>query len=123
MNAQTGYFTIIDTLSEMEVTIGQSILVFGQDGVNCGGSLMELTVGNSYVLSLYDYNVEKSETDTFYLHGCGTFYLKITDTEFADWTKEQFQTRINEIVTNTEEVILAEESVTIFPNPSSLGRR
>ena len=120
---QTGYFTIIDTLSEMNVSLGQSILVFGQDGVNCGESINQFTVGDTLLLSLIPISNEdndKIQVDTFYLDGCGVFYLPLSGTEYADWTSEELRQSISEIMvsTSTEESSLA-KYVSVFPNPST----
>jgi len=116
LKAETGHFSIVDTLSEMKVSIGQSVLVYGQDGLNCGALLNQLTVGDTYLLSLYDGFYEETKNDTFYLDGCGTFYLNLTDTEYSEWTKTKLKEAINNIATNTESINLA-EFINIFPNP------
>lgn len=118
LNAQTGYFTVIDTLSEMKVSIGQSITVYGQDGLNCGALISQLTVGNTYLLSLFDGFYGEIENDTFYLDGCGKFYLNLSDTEYSNWTKTELKEEINRISTNTQEIDLA-AFINIFPNPAN----
>ncbi len=118
--AETGHFTLLDTLSEMKVSLslGQTILVYGQNGLNCGALIRNLAVGDTFLLSLYDGFIEETKNDTFYLDGCGTFYLNLNDPEYIDWTKAELQERINGITTNTQELSLA-QFITLFPNPAT----
>lgn len=115
---QTGHFTLIDTLSKMELSLGHNIIVFGQDGVNCGGLISNMTVGDTFLLSLIDEYNEQIQDDTFLLHGCGDFYFNLNHPEYLNWNKAELQERINDITTSTKEVSLS-QFITLFPNPTT----
>lgn len=113
---QTGHFTLVDTINSVKSTIGQPILVVGQDGLNCGALVHNLTVGDTFLLALSSHLYEPFEKDTFYLDGCGTFYVNLTDDQFEGWTTSSLKEQINLITTSNKNTFL-QKSVLVFPNP------
>jgi len=114
--AQTGHFSLVDTINHVNSTIGQSILVIGQDGLNCGALVHNLTVGDTFLLALFDGYFGPFEKDTFYLDGCGTWYVNLTESQYQGWTTSSLKEKINQITTSTEN-IFKEQPIKIFPNP------
>lgn len=117
-STEVGYFTIIDTLSKMETNIGESIFVHGASGANCGVSISKFNVGDTLLLSLIDVYFEGTQSDTFFLGGCGESYLQINNTEFSNWTTAEFKQSINDIISSTEENVLS-TLISVFPNPAT----
>ena len=116
--AQTGHFTLIDTLSKMEISVGQSITVFGSAGADCGAEIEKMTIGDTFLLSLSDHYYEQILKDTFFLGGCGDVYVNLNDSEYLDWTMEELKDRIDDITSSTKDLVLP-QLVTVFPNPAS----
>ena len=92
-----------------------TIVILGQDGVNCGELLWQLNLDDTYILAL-----EESDASDYnhYLNGCGTFFLKqedgmvtgqITD-ELTSQSYQDFKDNIFDCV---------DFDLTLFPNPVS----
>lgn len=69
-----------------------TIIVFGQDGVNCGELLWQFDINDNLILALK----ELDSSDNYYLNGCGFFYLKyenemVTGKITDDLTSQSYQ--------------------------------
>ncbi|NBC82805.1 MAG: hypothetical protein GVY19_05430 [Bacteroidetes bacterium] len=82
---QTGYFIVIDTLDNFKTSIGDTIVVTGQDGLNCGEVLNGFKRGETMFPALSGGYYELFEKDTFYMEGaCGKYFLKIKTDKTVD---------------------------------------
>lgn len=116
--SQTSYFTLIDTINSNPSTIGNRIVVLGQDGINCGESLFGLNRGDTIVLALYDGWYENYVSDTFYLEGvCGKHYIKIQNGQYNGLTISKIKDKILDIISSTE-LLKNLSSIKIYPNPT-----
>jgi hypothetical protein len=116
--SQTAYFRIIDTLNLSGYDIGDTILVTGQDGLNCGADVISFNKGDTMVLALYQGFYYDFERDTFYLEGaCGKFYLEIKNGQNSGISLEEIKRRIESII-NSFEYITELEQVEVFPIPA-----
>jgi len=98
LQGQTGYFILIDTIGNFNSNIGDTIIVTGQDGLNCGEMLNGFSRGDTMFLALSNGFYETFEKDTFYLEGfCGKHYLKIENGQFAGLTISEIKTKIYEV--------------------------
>lgn len=94
---QTGYFILADTLGDFNSSIGDTIFVVGQDGVNCSESLSRFTPGDTLFLALFSDGTQ-TKKDTFNLHGlCGKHYLKIENGQAAGLTISEIKTKIGDV--------------------------
>lgn len=117
LSSQTGYFKVIYSFDNDSV--GDSIVVTGQDGFNCGEVLYQFVKGDTMLLSLQGGFYEKFQKDTFYLEGaCGKYYLPIIN-GYNDGMS------LNEIISKTISIISSVKypqfinSITITPNPTN----
>lgn len=117
--AETGHFTIIDTLTNLKINIGEPIVVYGQDGLNCGYSVHNLTVRDTYLLSLFDGFYKQVEDDTFYLDGCGDFFLNLSEPQNQGWNIEDLKTKVSGIIISNLKTIPLSQAILVFPNPTS----
>lgn len=97
LNSQTGYFELIDTIGYSESQIGDTIVVVGEDGINCGEMLNLFSPGETLFLTLSDGYYEIFEKDTFYLKSgsCGRYYLRVTGGKIVDCQLLRLKTRLD----------------------------
>jgi hypothetical protein len=116
--AHTAYLTVLDTLSGARTAPGRTMVVTGQDGLNCGEILDEFHQGDTLVLALdkgfyYTYGM-----DTFYLDGCRKQYHHFKtggpDGVSISWLKE----RIRNIRTGTLQRFTPDFWL-VYPNPAN----
>ncbi len=76
---QTGYLTVIDTFQSFGVEPGDSIVMLGENGRNCGALLEYLNGADTIFVTLSKQNYREYGPDTLYLQGniCGRHYLRI----------------------------------------------
>jgi len=120
LNSQTGYFKLIDTIGTHEGKIGDTIIVTGEDGINCGEILSRFSPGDTLFLALSDGYYESFEKDTFYLEGgtCGVHFLKISNGQNREMSISDIKDRIISKITGTGEMHI-EQRVKLFPNPAT----
>jgi hypothetical protein len=99
LQGQTGYFILIDTIGNFNSNIGDTIIVTGQDGLNCGEVLNGFSRGDTMFLALSNGFYETFEKDTFYLEGvCGKYYQEIENGQYAGLTISQIKTKIYDVL-------------------------
>jgi len=99
LQSQTSFFTIIDTIGNNNSnSIGDQIVVTGQDGLNCGESLFDIYQGDTLLLALHGGFYESFQRDTFYLEGsCGKHYIKIKNGEYAGLSIPEIKAKIQQL--------------------------
>lgn len=99
LQGQTGFFILIDTIGNFNSNIGDTIVVTGQDGLNCGEMLNGFSRGDTLFLALSNGFYETFEKDTFYLEGaCGKYFQKITNGKYAGLTISEIKTKIYDVL-------------------------
>ncbi|MBK7095069.1 MAG: T9SS type A sorting domain-containing protein [Saprospiraceae bacterium] len=99
LQGQTGFFILIDTIGNFNSNIGDTIVVTGQDGLNCGEMLNGFSRGDTVFLALSNGFYETFEKDTFYLEGaCGKYFQKITNGKYAGLTISEIKTKIYDVL-------------------------
>ena len=103
LNGQTGFFRLLDTIGAVNSSVGNSIVVSGQDGLNCGENLLQFSAGDTFVLALTSGFYTSHIKDTFYLEGfCGKHFIGIQSGEYAGLTLAQIKARIKAIQNNQQ---------------------
>jgi len=114
---EAGYFTLIDTIGRFNSTIGETIVVTGQDGANCGASFYGFSKGDTLVLALFEGFYKAYQKDTFHLEGaCGKYYQKITNGENSGLSLSQIKEKIKSVITSVSPIV-GNTSVLFYPNP------
>lgn len=107
--------------------LGDTILIYGQDGLTCGETLTQFSYNDTLILALHEWVINGQEF--WYLEGfCGIHFLRyengmvkgqITDSltiqpiqEFKDNLFTCLDMKVP-----TEEVEILEQQVSVFPNP------
>lgn len=119
--SQTGYFTLIDTINQYGTHRQDTMVVIGEDGINCGELLQRFTPGDTLFLALSAGYHRPFQHDTFYLKGwpCGTFYLKVKNGLSGDKNISQIKSIILDKLSSKVEDITNSSAIVIYPNPSS----
>lgn len=119
LSSQTGYFTLLDTIGDFNTPIGDTLVIIGEDGINCGEMLNRFSYGDTLFLSLSDGYYESFEKDTFYLKGgaCGVHFLRILNGQHNGLTIEEIKQKIRANITGINETF-ASRKISIFPNPA-----
>lgn len=118
VNEQTAYFILLDTINSIGSVIGDTIVVTGQDGFNCGEWFNGFAKGDTIALALYKGFYKIFERDTFYLEGvCGKFYLEIKNGQNEGLTIPEIKKKIEDVML-TAELNSAKDKITIYPNPA-----
>lgn len=117
MPAQTGYFKVIKSLSNKNNKEGDTIVVLGEDGINCGESFENFTSGDTFFLALKDGYYKAFEKDTFYLVAqfCNNYQLKIKNVKHSGLSVDEIVQKINLIASVDHSEIAS--SISIYPNP------
>lgn len=119
VQGQTGYFILVDTIGSFGSKIGDTIIVTGQDGFNCGEMLNGFSRGDTMFLALSNGFYETFEKDTFYLEGvCGKHYLEITDGQNNGLSISEIKDKINSKITAIKKWNI-EKQLTLYPNPGN----
>jgi hypothetical protein len=100
--AETGYFILIDTIGNFGSQIGDTIVVTGQDGFNCGATLDNFAQGDTAFLSLSDGFWESFVQDTFYLDGCSNNILKIKNDQNSHLSIDEIKDKITRVLEKKE---------------------
>lgn len=80
MIASTGFFRVLDPMTIHTQEEGDTILVTGQDGLNCGEMLSRFNSGDTVFLALGTGFYYEFESDTFYLEGArGKYFLEVNE--------------------------------------------
>ena len=112
---QVGKFIVIDTINTGE-QIGDTILVLGSSGANCGEQI-NFKNGDTLALSLAKSYIDNFVSDTFYLEGiCGKHYLKITNGTNDNLTIEEIIQKAKYEMTNIDQNTIF-DNLKIYPNP------
>ncbi len=112
---QTGYYTLIDTIqNNFNTPIGDTIIVYGGNGVNCGADLSQFTPGDTIILALGTTYYDEFDKEEFFLDGlCGVHYLTINDEQNEGSSLEEIKHRVNTILKHID---FKCHCSTIFPN-------
>lgn len=116
--AYTMSFKVKDTLYNCESWKGKTIIVTGQDGLNCGESMPQQWVSRHAVLALEKGIFYKYGLDSFYLHGCGAHY-HFYDTQGPDdsATIRELKERIKNAPTSSSDIV--DQILVLYPNPTT----
>ncbi len=119
LNAQTGYFKLIDTIGNFNSRIGDTLVVIGEDGINCGEMLNRFSHGDTLFLTLSEGFYQSLGEDTFYLKGgaCGYYFLTLTSGQHGGLSIPEIKEMIK-IITTGNPGANVEHSLTIYPNPA-----
>lgn len=114
--AHTAYLTVLDTMDGARTSPGHSMVVTGQDGLNCGEIMDGFSIGDTLVLALnkgfyYEYGL-----DTFYLDGCRKHYHHFTTSGPNGVTIPWLKERIRNIRTGIS--LLPDFEWKVYPNPA-----
>ena len=116
--AHTAYLTVLDTMDGARTSPGHTMVVTGQDGLNCGEIMDGFSIGDTLVLALNKGFYYEYGQDTFYLDGCRKHYHHFTmggsNGVTISWLKE----RIRNIRTGTS-FTLPDAGWKVYPNPTS----
>lgn len=109
--SQTGYFELLSTIGAFSTPPTDTILVIGEDGINCGERLNRFSSGDTLVLALSEGFHEDLAEGTFHLKGgsCGDYHLKITNGQYGGLSISQIEEQVR--------LAIAEKVLTLFPNP------
>lgn len=120
LNAQTGYFELLDTIGYSESQIGDTIVVVGEDGINCGEMLNLFSPGDTLFLALSDGYYETFEKDTFYLKSgnCGKYYLRVTGGQNSGLSIAEIKDKIRSKITNDDKVEI-DKRIKFYPSPAT----
>ena len=120
LNSQTGYFVLLDTIGDFDTQIGDTIVVIGEDGINCGEMLNYFSNMDTLFLALSEGYYENFEKDTFYFKGgtCGNYYLKIAYGQNDGLSVPEIKEKIKSRVTSIDETNI-DKHLTIYPNPAN----
>jgi hypothetical protein len=120
LKSQTGYFILIDTIGDFNSQIGDTIIVTGEDGINCGEMLNRFSSGDTLFMALTSGYYENFTKDTFYLKGgtCGYYYLKITNGQNNGSSISEIRDKIQSIITGTE-LNVSQVDIKLYPNPTT----
>lgn len=114
---EAGHFVLLDTIGTFDTAIGDTILVLGQDGINCGEYVSKFSKGDTVLLAFYSKENEALGKETFHLSGlCGKHYLKITEGQNNGLSVSEIKQKIKSIITAVNEPIV-DQQLTIYPNP------
>lgn len=114
---EAGYFVLLDTIGAFDTAIGDTILVLGQDGINCGEDISKFSIGDTVLLAFYYKETEALGKETFHLSGlCGKHYLEITEGQNNGLSVSEIKQKIKSIIT-TIDVPSIDQQLTIYPNP------
>jgi hypothetical protein len=116
MRTQVWYVTVLDTIGNPNTEIGNTAVVTGQDGLNCGESYVRYSLNDTIVLALYNGFYYTYGRDSFYLDGCGTHYLTFGPGAPEHLTIQKLKEKIKGIITG---VVSTEndDKINIYPNP------
>ncbi len=119
MNAQTGYFELLDTVGNLNMQTGDTLVVIGEDGINCGAMLHRFTPGDTLFLALSEEYYESFEKDTFHLKGgaCGKYFLEISNGQHNGLTIFDIKEKIKSNITSIEK-LNDHRLITVYPNPA-----
>jgi hypothetical protein len=118
LHAYTMYLSVTDTMAGSGTLPGRTVVVTGQDGLNCGETMFGWSSGMKMVLALergfyYEYG-----QDTFYLNGCGKHYDFYSEDGIIAPTIDFIKNKIRSAITSTHEGYDVPE-VPLYPNPAS----
>jgi hypothetical protein len=118
--SQTGYFEVIETLENMTNQPGDTIVVLGEDGINCGEILHRFLPGDTVFMILSEGYYESFESDTFYLKSskCGNFVLKVSNGQSNGLSIAEIKANIISIISSIENWGVKNQ-LTIYPNPAN----
>ncbi len=115
---ENGRFIILDTIGEFGSAIGDTIVITGQDGLNCGEILHFFSKGDTIVLALKEAIYKPAEKDTFYLEGiCGKYHLNLANGEDNGLSLTEIKNKITSIITSVD-VIPSDKPLQTYPNPA-----
>ncbi len=114
-NAQLGYFKVIDTINSINTQIGNTIVVFGQDGHNCLETLNHWERGDTVVLGLLNLTEMR---DTFEMSVCTRNFLTIENGLAEGLNIPEIKQKIVDIILPTDYVFLNQQ-IELFPNPTN----
>lgn len=120
LNSQTGRFIIIDTIGNFNTQLMDTIVVIGEDGINCGEMLNQFSKGDTLFLALSEGYYKNFERDSFYLKGggCGEHYLKVENGGDRGMSISEIKDRIRSMITDVSEIDLHDDLI-IYPNPTT----
>jgi len=119
LESQTAYLILLDTINSIGSEIGDTIVITGQDGFNCGEILTGFNRGDTMVFALHKGFYYQFERDTFYLDGvCGKHYLKIENGHHNELTMSEIKDKIVGIMLSSDG-LQNTELITVFPNPTN----
>ena len=113
MHGDVGFFILLDTFNNIGSEIGDTILVYGQDGLNCGETLSKLNIGDTLVLNLLHGYYDRYKDDIFYLDGCGKNFLEIKNGRNSGLTIDQIKQKIKDIQTSVFQ--FSESKINVYP--------
>lgn len=117
LKAYTMYLKVTDTLAGCESAPGKTIVITGQDGLNCGESMSSQWITRNIVVAVEKRMYYTYGPDTFYLHGCGA-HLQLFNTQGPDGTTiEQIKIKIRSLITGTDDISRGSNLI-VFPNPA-----
>lgn len=115
--AHTMYIKVIDTLAGCESTKGKTIVITGQDGLNCGESMSQQWIKENIVVALEKRMYYTYGLDTFHLLGCGA-HFHLFNTQGPDGTTiELIKSKIRNVITSTAD-LPGESNLILYPNPT-----
>lgn len=107
-----------------------TILILGQDGLNCGEDMSLFDIGDTLILGLNNFTMtdaQNNETYDWYLNGCDINYLKVENGFVLGQIRKSvvsesiidFKNSINDCIDTTTEVYKPNSTdVHFFPNPT-----
>ena len=116
---QTGYFRVLDTIENFNLPVNTTIVVLGENGINCGEMFEQYKQGDSLILALDSPPFNPLLPDTFLLNGryCGSHVLRIKNGVDKDGTTyAEIKAKMHSIITSNESFQI-KESCLVYPNP------
>lgn len=130
-----GVFTNLEVINPMNSEgIVDTVSMINQDGFNCNGSIYNLAIGDTVVISIVDlengFDVIEGYDNVphhrkYNLFGCGTYFLEVINGQVGGITSNQIAVSLADfllspqencpIVTSTENPLAG--SIRLYPNP------
>jgi hypothetical protein len=118
LRSQTGRFVVLDKTGSFTSAPGDTIVVLGEDGLNCGEMLDQFRYGDTLFLALKSSPYQHFEKDTFYLESstCGVHFLKVTNGKCGNLTIPEVKQKIDSIISGVDGV-QKDKGLTVIFNP------